>query len=203
MESAPAVTARALSAGARMLWGWGPLTCTAWGSTLAGVCLLSHGRLASAHPGGSAGSWTVSPGAWTPGPALLELAPDCTVPSTWSLSPSRLRDAPRASRHVLQPFRELGSKLWYALHRMKFSISVPGSLSASPPSWMLLQLPVSAFRSWKIGEALALPHRAFQSWGHSSRHLSQAPPGVPPSWRPFISLFLYFFFSHLPTLIEA
>ncbi|XP_072599384.1 KRAB domain-containing protein 4 isoform X2 [Vulpes vulpes] len=52
------------STGAWMLQGRGSPICTAWGRLAAGASWLSCVLLASACPGGSAGSWAVSPGFW-------------------------------------------------------------------------------------------------------------------------------------------
>ena len=51
----------------------GALTCTARGHPAAGASSLSWALPASAYPGGSTGSWAVSPAPWALGPALLDL----------------------------------------------------------------------------------------------------------------------------------
>ena len=49
------------------------------------------------------------------------------------------------------------------------AVTVPGSLRASPPSWVLLQLPTSPFPPGRSVQLLRLRDGALLSWGHSPR----------------------------------
>ena len=70
------------------------------------------------------------------------------------------------------------------------AVTVPGSPRASPPSWVLLQLPASPFPPGKVGAAPASPGRGSPVLGTLARP-QPGSSGAPPRWRP---LFLYFFF---------
>ena len=91
--------------------------------------------------------------------------------------------------------RERGALSW----ARSCSVTVPGSPRASPPSWVLLQLPASPFPPGKVVQLLLLRDGALLSWGHSPR----PQPGssrAPSPLEAFVSLLL---FPRLPTLIEA
>lgn len=165
--------------------------------------LLSSGQERPRCPGpsrplpvpGEAGSWAVSRRPVLRGLRCWIRAPaPQPPPRSRRPSPSELlRSVPPCA---LQP---LGS----SAHSpgAQVSVSVPGSPRASPPSWVLLQLPASPFpparegwcSSCSSGTGLSCP-------GDTRPGLSPAPRGAPPPRRPFVPLFL---FPRLPTLIEA
>ena len=163
---------------------------------------------------GEAGSWAVSRRPvlrslrwWirAPGPrnplrgAAARAPPSCPrgraapsaepPPSPFSCSGSR-----RVPPCALQP---LGS----SAHSpgAQVPVSVPGSPRASPPSWVLLQLPASPFPPGRSVQLLLLRDGALLSWGHSPRPQPGSSRGPSPL-EAFVSLFL---FPRLPTLIEA
>ena len=135
--------------------------------------MLSWALPASACPGGggilgvsrrpvlrSLRWWIRAPGPRSPlRGAAARAPPSCSwnraAPSARSLflcpSPSELLRVPPCA---LQP---LGS----SAHSpgAQVSVSVPGSPRASPPSWVLLQLPASPFPPGKVGAAPAPPGR--------------------------------------------
>ena len=88
-----------------------------------------------------------------PLPEPHRAAPRAAQPTPGSRrpSPSELLRVPPCA---LQP---LGSSAH--LPRAQVSVSVPGSPRASPPSWVLLQLPASPFPPGKVGAAPASPGR--------------------------------------------
>ena len=100
-------------------------------------------------------------------------------------APEPLRAAPGPAVRAAA-LRELGALSWVR----SCSVTVLGSPRASPPSWVLLQLPTSPFPPGRSVQLLLLRDGALLSWGPSPR----PQPGssrAPPPWRP---LFLYFFF---------
>ena len=98
------------SAGAWMLWGWGPPICTARGPPVAGPSSLSCALPASACPGeGGGGSWAMSPGALgsrTCAAGIVFPGPPKTAgrsPLSWSC-PLTNWLLPETPRGALQPF---------------------------------------------------------------------------------------------------
>ena len=192
--------------GAADLLSWGRSVLAVLGPP--GLC-LSRGR---PDPG-------LCPGALGSGPALLdsrsrrpsppELHPPRSplrgaAPEPPQLLPARspLRGAaarapPSCSRVLPCALQPLGSSAHCP--GAQVSVSVPGSPRASPPSWVLLQLPASPFPPGRSVQLLLLRDGALLSWGHSPRPQPGSSRGPSP-WRPFVSLFL---FPRLPTLIEA
>ena len=160
LDSAPAGTPSAGPGGS----GAGLLLCSAG----AGASLLSWALPASACPGGG-GILGCVPAPCAPEPALVDSRsrpaapsaepppspPSCSRPAAPSAepppSPSELLRVPPCA---LQP---LGS----SAHSpgAQVPVSVPGSPRASPPSWVLLQLPASPFPPGKVGAAPAPPGR--------------------------------------------
>ena len=164
--------------------GAGPLICSAG----AGASSLSWALPASACPGGGRILGCV-PAPCAPGPALLdsrsraaqppprsrrpspsELLLDPAAPSAEPLLPSpRAAPAPQPPPRSRRPspsellrvppcaLQPLGS----SAHSpgAQVSVTVPGSPRASPPSWVLLQLPASPFPPGKVGAAPASPGR--------------------------------------------
>ena len=122
-------------------------------------------------------------------PGAAQPPPRSRRPSPFSCSGSR-----RVPPCALQP---LGS----SAHSpgAQVSVSVPGSPRASPPSWVLLQLPASPFPPGRSVQLLLLRDGALLSWGHSPRPQPGSSRGPSPL-EAFVSLFL---FPRLPTLIEA
>ena len=122
-------------------------------------------------------------------PGAAQPPPRSRRPSPFSCSGSR-----RVPPCALQP---LGS----SAHSpgAQVSVSVPGSPRASPPSWVLLQLPASPFPPGRSVQLLRLRDGALLSWGHSPRPQPGSSRGPSPL-EAFVSLLL---FPRLPTLIEA
>ena len=183
LDSAPAGTPSAGPGGS----GAGPLICSAG----AGASSLSWALPASACPGGG-GILGCVPAPCAPGPALLDSRSRPAAPSgSRRPSPSELLRVPPCA---LQP---LGS----SAHSpgAQVSVSVPGSPRASPPSWVLLQLPASPFPPGRSVQLLRLRDGALLSWGHSPRPQPGSSRGPSPL-EAFVPLFL---FPRLPTLIDA
>ena len=127
------------------------------------------------------------PGRAAPGAA--QPPPRSRRPSPFSCSGSR-----RVPPCALQP---LGSSAHSPGRAV--AVTVPGSPRASPPSWVLLQLPASPFPPGRSVQLLLLRDGALLSWGHSPRPQPGSSRGPSPL-EAFVSLFL---FPRLPTLIEA
>ena len=178
LDSAPAGTPSAGPGGS----GAGPLMCSAG----AGASSLSWALPASACPGGGRILGCV-PAPCAPEPALVDSRSRAAQPPPRSRrpSPSSCSGSRRVPPCALQP---LGSSAHSPGRAV--AVTVPGSPRASPPSWVLLQLPASPFPPGRSVQLLLLRDGALLSWGHSPR----PQPGsswAPPPWRP---LFLYFFF---------
>ena len=143
LDSAPAGTPSAGPGGS----GAGPLICSAG----AGASSLSWALPASACPGGG-GILGCVPAPCAPEPALLDSRSRPAAPS--AEPPPEPPELLRVPPCALQP---LGS----SAHSpgAQVSVSVPGSPRASPPSWVLLQLPASPFPPGKVGAAPASPGR--------------------------------------------
>ena len=163
--------------------------------------LLSSGRsiLAVLGPpglclsGGEVGSWAVSPAPCAPGLRSCICAPGHAAPSARSRRPSP-SELLRVQPCALQPFRELG-----ALPRAQVSVSVLGSLRASPPSWGPSLTAVGTFPPGKIGTAPA-------SLGRSSPVLGTL--ALASAWLlagplPLGGLFFFISFSPSSYLIEG
>ena len=184
LDSAPAGTPSAGPGGS----GAGPLLCSAG----AGASLLSWALPASACPGGGRILGCVS-APCAPEPALLDSRSRAAQPPPRSCRPSPselLRVPPRAAA-----LRELGAFSW----ARSCSVTVPGSLRASSPSWVLLQLPASPFPPGRSVQLLRLRDGALLSWGPSPRPQPGSSRGPSPL-EAFVPLFL---FPRLPTLIDA
>ena len=103
------------------------------------------------------------------------------------------RSRPRAPRAAPGPavraaaLRELGALSW----ARSCSVTVPGSPRASPPSWVLLQLPASPFPPGKVGAAPASPGRGSPVLGTLAPASARLLVGPLPLGG---LLFLYFFF---------
>ena len=187
LDSAPAVSQEQSFCRSWRLWG---------GS----ADLLSSGQERPCCPGpcgplpvpGKAGSWAVSRRPVLRGLRCWIRAPaPQPPPRSRRPSPSELLRVPRCA---LQPLGSSAHSPGCAV-----AVTVPGSPRASPPSWVLLQLPASPFPPGRSVQLLRLRDGALLSWGHSPRP-QPGSSGAPPPWRPFVSLFL---FPRLPTLIEA
>ena len=134
LESAPGVTTLvSQSTGAWMLQGRGSPICTAWGRLAAGASWLSCVLLASACPGGSAGSWAVSPGALGSGVCAAGIA----LPGPCSPlhdepppepQPQLLLGPCRACSRPLGSSAAVCGTLYPGAHLL---ITAPGSLGAS------------------------------------------------------------------------
>ena len=192
LDSAPAVTkdlsvCRGLDA-PRV----GPLICSARGrSVLAvlgppGLCLSR----------GEAGSWAV----WRPvlpGLRCWIRAPSCAAPSLCHRPGSSELLLGQCMR-ALHSFRELGA---LSLGR-NCSVSVPGSLRVSPPSWGPALTPGCVpLCPGRLVQLLLLWDGAFLSWGHSPRPLPGSLRG--PSPLDAFCFFNSYPLPRLPTLIEA
>ena len=209
LDSAPAGTPSAGPGGS----GAGPLICSAG----AGASSLSWALPASACPGGG-GILGCVPAPCAPEPALVDSRSRAAQPPPRSRRPSPsellleprspLRTEPLPLPKTLQllwvppgpavcaaTLRELGALSW----ARSCSVTVPGSPRASPPSWVLLQLPASPFPPGRSVQLLLLRDGALLSWGHSPRPQPGSSRGPSPL-EAFVSLFL---FPRLPTLIEA
>ena len=126
----------------------GPLICSAG----AGASSLSWALPASACPGGGRILGCV-PEPCAPEPALLDSRSRPAAPSAEPPpEPPRAAPGPAVRAAAL---RELGALSW----ARSCSVTVPGSPRASPPSWVLLQLPASPFPPGKVGAAPAPPGR--------------------------------------------
>ena len=114
-------------------------------------------------------------------PGAAQPPPRSRRPSPFSCSGSR-----RVPPCALQP---LGS----SAHSpgAQVSVSVPGSPRASPPSWVLLQLPASPFPPGKVGAAPAPPGRGSPVLGTLAPASARLLAGPLPLGG---LLFLYFFF---------
>ena len=205
-DSAPAGTPSAGPGGS----GAGPLICSAG----AGASSLSWALPASACPGGG-GILGCVPAPCAPEPALLDSRSRAAQPPPRSCrpSPSELLLEPRSPLRTeplplpeplraapgpavrAAALRELGALSW----ARSCSVSVPGSPRASPPSWVLLQLPASPFPPGRLVQLLLLRDGALLSWGHSPRPQPGSSRGPSPL-EAFVPLFL---FPRLPTLIDA
>ena len=128
-----------LRGGAADLLSWGRSVLAVLGPP--GLC-LSRGRL---DPG-------LCPGALCSGPALVDSRSRPAAPSAEPPpEPPELLWVPPCA---LQP---LGSSAHSPGRAV--AVTVPGSPRASPPSWVLLQLPASPFPPGKVGAAPASPGR--------------------------------------------
>ena len=163
--------------------------------------MLSCTLPVSAYPVGCAGSWVVFPAPCASGPVLLESR-------SWlhsSLCPEPLPKLPPSCSRV-QPcthYSSFGSSaagfgVLSLGHRS--SVSVPGSLRASPPLLGSCSNSLGApFPPGRLVKLLLL-QAGLSCPGDTGLGLS------PPSRGPLplgCLLFLYFFFPCLPTLIEA
>jgi len=157
--------------------------------------LLSWALLASACPGGR------------PDPGLCPCALCSRGLRCWIRAPAP--QPPRRSRRP-SPFSCSWSRrvppcalqpLGSSAHSpgAQVSVSVPGSPRASPPSWVLLQLPASPFPPGKVGAAPAPPGRGSPVLGTLAPASARLLAGPSPL-EAFVPLFL---FPRLPTLIEA
>ena len=171
LESAPAV-APELSVCRAWRLRAGPLICSAG----AGASSLSWALPASACPGGG-GILGCVPAPCAPGPALLDSRSRAAQPPPRSRRPSPsellleprspLRTEPLPLPEPLQLLRvrrvppcalqPLGSSAHSPGRAV--AVTVPGSPRASPPSWVLLQLPASPFPPGKVGAAPDPPGR--------------------------------------------
>ena len=122
-------------------------------------------------------------------PGAAQPPPRSRRPSPFSCSGSR-----RVPPCALQP---LGSSAHSPGRAV--AVTVPGSPRASPPSWVLLQLPASPFPPGRSVQLLLLRDGALLSWGHSPRPQPGSSRGPSPL-EAFVPLFL---FPRLPTLIDA
>ena len=166
--------------------------------------------------------WIRAPGPRSPlRGAAAQAPPSCSwnraAPSARSLflcpSPSELLPGPRSplrgaaarappscsgSRRVppcaLQP---LGSSAHSPGRAV--AVTVPGSPRASPPSWVLLQLPASPFPPGRSVQLLRLRDGALLSWGHSPR----PQPGSSRGPSPLEAFCFFISFSPSSYLIEA
>ena len=147
LDSAPAGTPSAGPGGS----GAGPLICSAG----AGASSLSWALPASACPGGG-GILGCVPAPCAPEPALVDSRSRAAQPPPRSRrpSPSSCSGSRRVPPCALQP---LGSSAHSPGRAV--AVTVPGSPRASPPSWVLLQLPASPFPPGKVGAAPAPPGR--------------------------------------------
>ena len=103
-------------------------------------------------------------------PGAAQPPPRSRRPSPFSCSGSR-----RVPPCALQP---LGSSAHSPGRAV--AVTVPGSPSASPPSWVLLQLPGSAFPPGRLVQLLLLRDGALLSWGHSPRPQPGSSRGPSP-----------------------
>ena len=209
LDSAPAGTPSAGPGGS----GAGPLICSAG----AGASLLSWALPASACPRGG-GILGCVPALCAPEPALVDSRSRAAQPPPRSRRPSPsellleprsplrteplplpepLRAAPGPAGPAVRAaaLRELGALSW----ARSCSVSVPGNPRASPPSWVLLQLPASPFPPGKVGAAPASPGRGSPVLGTLAPASARLLAGPSPL-EAFVSLLL---FPRLPTLIEA
>ena len=162
--------------------------------------MLSWALLASACPGGRPDPG-LCPGDLCSGACAVGFAlpppspPSCSRPAAPSAEPppEPLRAAPGPAVRAAA-LRELG-----ALSRGAVAVTVPGSPRASPPSWVLLQLPASPFPPGKVGAAPAPPGRGSPVLGTLAPASARLLAGPSPL-EAFVPLFL---FPRLPTLIEA
>ena len=122
-------------------------------------------------------------------PGAAQPPPRSRRPSPFSCSGSR-----RVPPCALQP---LGSSAHSPGRAV--AVTVPGSPRASPPSWVLLQLPASPFPPGRSVQLLLLRDGALLSWGPSPRPQPGSSRGPSPL-EAFVSLLL---FPRLPTLVEA
>ena len=198
LDSAPAGTPSAGPGGS----GAGPLICSAG----AGASSLSWALPASACPGGGRILGCV-PAPCAPEPALVDSRSRAAQPPPRSRrpSPSELLLEPRSPlcteplplpeplRAAPGPavraaaLRELGALSW----ARSCSVTVRGSPRASPPSWVLLQLPASPFPPGKVGAAPAPPGRGSPVLGTLAPASARLLAGPLPLGG---LLFLYFFF---------
>ena len=120
-----------------------------------------------------------------PLPEPLRAAPGAAQPPPRSrrLNPSELLRVPPCA---LQP---LGSSAHSPGRAV--AVTVPGSPRASPPSWVLLQLPASPFPPGKVGAAPASPGRGSPVLGTLAPASARLLAGPLPLGG---LLFLYFFF---------
>ena len=224
LDSAPAGTPSAGPGGS----GAGPLICSAGaGASLLSWALpasacpggrrdpgLCPGALCSgACAGGFALPGRATPSAQLP-PEPLRAAPGTAQPPPHGAS-SSARAPPSCSRGRAAPSAEpppeplqllrvppcalqpLGSSAHSPGRAV--AVSVPGIPRASPPSWVLLQLPASPFPPGRSVQLLLLRDGALLSWGHSPRPQPGSSRGPSPL-EAFVPLFL---FPRLPTLIDA
>ena len=205
-----------LRGGAADLLSWGRSVLAVLGPP--GLCLsrgrrdpgLCPGALCSgACAGGFALPGRAAPSAEPP-PEPLRAAPGTAQPPPHGAS-SSARAPPSCSRGRAAPsaepppeplqllrvppgpavraaaLRELGALSW----ARSCSVTVPGSPRASPPSWVLLQLPASPFPPGKVGAAPAPPGRGSPVLGTLAPASARLLAGPLPLGG---LLFLYFFF---------
>ena len=121
-------------------------------------------------------------------PGAAQPPPRSRRPSPFSCSGSR-----RVPPCALQP---LGSSAHSPGRAV--AVTVPGSPRASPPSWVLLQLPASPFPPGKVGAAPAPPGRGSPVLGTLAPASARLLAGPLP-----LGGLCLFLFPRLPTLIEA
>ena len=183
LESAPAVTRELCVCRAWMLRA-GLLICLSRGRSVLAV-LGSPGLCLS---WGEARSWAVYPAPCAPGPALLELR-------SWPRSPLSAEPPeppPRCSQ--VQPCACCSP--WGARRTLpgaQVSVSVPGSLRASPPSWGPAPTPCEPFPPGKVGAASASPGRGSPVLGTLARASARLLVGPRPPGG------LCFFISFFPS----
>ena len=134
------------------------------------------------------GSYAVSPGALSSGVCAAGIAlqgPHSSLHEKWPPSSSQAQRGTCCNPDGAWPRCVAPSPPW-----RRSSISVPGSLRASPALLescsTYLQAPLHPRRLVKL---LLLRDGAFLSWEHTVRGLSMVPNGAPPPW---ILLFIYF-----------
>ena len=171
--------------------------------------MLSWALPASACPGGG-GILGCVPAPCAPGLRCWIRAPAPPPPLRSRPEPPRAAPAPqpppRSRRqspsellpcqcvHVLQPFRELGRGVWRTLPGAQVSVSVPGSLRASPPLLGSCSNSLQApFRLGRLVKLLLLRDGGFLSWGHSP----WPQPGSSLGPSPWMLFYFFFFFSSI------
>ena len=150
--------------------GAGPLICSAG----AGASLLSWALLASASP------WR------RPDPGLCpstQCSRACAVGFTLPVTQPPLRSHRPSPSELLQvqpcvrqPLRELST----LSSGLSSSVTVPGSLRASPPSWSPALTLWEAFLPRRLVKLLLLRDRALLSWGHSPQPQPGSSRGPSP-----------------------